>query len=72
MSKAAILIMLVLVILLVGIFGVIGYITNIVRFCGCDFEAPWRTEIIRGVGIFVPPLGAVLGFITIEDGPKTK
>jgi len=48
----------------------VGYILNIVKLCQCDFEAPIKAEIIRGIGIIAPPVGMVAGWCTIEDGPK--
>ena len=44
-----------------------GYITNIVRFCRCDFQEPYKTEVIRGIGIAIPPIGAIVGYVNIED-----
>jgi hypothetical protein len=49
-----------------------GWVRNVVRFCNCDFEAPYKAEVIRGVGIFVVPVGIVAGDVTIEDGPVAK
>jgi len=45
----------------------IGWITNIYKFATADFKAPYKNEILRGVGIPFTPLGAVLGYITIDD-----
>ena len=33
---------------------VASYITNFVKFTNCDFEAPYKCEVIHGVGI-IPP-----------------
>jgi len=41
----------------------VGYIANIVKLSDCDFKAPYKAEIIRGVGIVIPPVGYVVGFI---------
>ena len=49
------------------IFG-IGYIANVVKLLQCDFQAPYKSEVIRGVGIFVPFVGAPAGYLRIEDG----
>jgi len=45
-----------------------GWIMNLVAFCRCDFEAPYKAEAIRGVSVFVPPIGGIVGYINIEDG----
>jgi hypothetical protein len=57
-----------LVFLLCLVIGIGGYVANIVRLCSTDFEAPYKAEVIRGVGVVVPPLGVVLGFVPIADG----
>ena len=58
------------VILLVGM-AVGGYIANIVKLCQCDFDTPLKAEVIRGIGVIVPPVGVVTGWLTIQDG-KTE
>jgi hypothetical protein len=55
--------------LTVFIGGGIGWILNIVAFASSDFEAPYKNEIIRGIGIPVPILGAVIGWFEIDDTP---
>lgn len=59
--------MLILIYLVVLVFGVLGYACNIYQLCHCDFEAPVRAEVIRCIGIVVPPVGAVAGYIRIND-----
>ena len=53
------------VLLLVG-----GWIANLCRFVNCDFEQPLKAEVIRGIGVFVPPVGAIAGYIDIDDTPS--
>ena len=48
-------------------FGFIGWVSNCVWLVKCDFEAPYKAEAIRGIGVFVPPIGAVVGWMHIED-----
>ena len=50
----------------VGLF-VTGWIMNIVKFTNCDFEPVNKTEIVRGVCIFVAPVGAVIGYMDIGE-----
>ncbi len=57
--------------IVVLIFGTVGYIMNIVKLCRSDFEKPIKAEVIRGVGVVVPPVGAIAGYCTIQDSPKT-
>ena len=52
--------------LVIGLL-ILGWFVNIYRFFQCDFDTPLREEVIRGVGIFVPPVGGVIGYIDIED-----
>jgi hypothetical protein len=48
-----------------------GYVMNIVALCKCDFEPSYKAETIRTVGVVIPVVGAVTGYIDIEDGePK--
>jgi hypothetical protein len=46
-----------------------GWVKNIVKFTKCDFEAPYKTEVLRGVGI-IPPIGAVIGWMTFDEEKK--
>lgn len=48
------------------IIGVVGWIFNLVLFLNLNFSAPYRAEVLRGIGV-ATPLGAVIGFININD-----
>ncbi len=50
--------------------SLVGWGMNIHKFASCDFEDPCKAEIIRGIGIPVAPLGAVIGWIHIKDGKE--
>ena len=52
----------VLVVVLVAILGIGGWIANIVKLVGADFVFSGMI-VARVAGIFVPPLGAVMGFL---------
>lgn len=45
----------------------VGWVMNIVAFTKCDFQMPIKAEIVRGIGIGIPPVGAVMGYLDIED-----
>lgn len=45
------------------IAGMGGWIANIVKLAGMHFEPITTILVIRVVGIFVPPVGAVMGFL---------
>jgi len=44
----------------------IGWVKNILKLTKCDFEVPYRTEIVRCVGI-LPPVGAIVGWMDIGE-----
>lgn len=54
------------VIILVVALG-IGWVVNVVKFVKSDFEAPYKSEMLRGVGIFVAPMGSIVGYLNIKD-----
>ena len=43
-----------------------GWVKNIVKLTKCDFEAPYKTEIIRCAGL-IPPVGAIVGWMSIGE-----
>ena len=49
------------------LMGTVGYLMNIGLFMSCDFKEPYKEEAIRGIGVVVPPIGAVTGYVHIED-----
>lgn len=53
----------------ISLLAFIGYIANLEQFLKCDFQKPYRTEIIRGIGV-ISPLGCITGWIKIEDIPQ--
>jgi len=48
--------------IVVALIGVGGWIANIVKLIGMNFEPITGMAVGRVVGVFVPPLGAILGF----------
>ncbi len=44
--------------------GVIGWIKNIIKLSECDFEKPYKAEVIHTVGL-VPVIGAVTGYLNV-------
>lgn len=53
-----------MVVAIVAILGAVGWISNIVKLIGTGFAvASWGgMDVARVVGIFLAPLGAILGF----------
>ena len=43
-----------------------GWVQNVYKLTKCDFETPYKTEVIRVVGI-IPPVGAVVGWMDIGE-----
>lgn len=48
----------------IGALVVAGWVMNLHKFSQCDFEAPYKAEIVYGIGI-LPPVGAVTGWIDV-------
>ena len=55
--------------IVLGIYFVLGfgYVSNIVKLCYCDFASPYKAEVIRVVGIFMPPVGVVVGYLNLGE-----
>ncbi len=51
------------IILAVFFIGALGWGLNIVALAGTDFSPLTGMAVLRCIGIFVAPLGAILGFI---------
>lgn len=50
----------------------IGWGVNIYKLCVADFEAPYKTEIIRGIGIPVFFVGGIVGYMDIGEENESK
>jgi hypothetical protein len=50
-----------LVVAVLIVLGLIGYVQCVIQFIACDFQAPYKAEILYGAGTFLG-LGAVLGW----------
>ena len=55
-----------LIVLMVTIMP-IGYFLNIYKLLQCDFEPSYKSECIRGLGVAVPPMGSIAGYMEFED-----
>ena len=62
---------LIFMILLFGLILAIiyGYCMNVFLLVKCDFEPPYKSEIIRTIGV-VTGLGIIFGYIEIDDTRK--
>jgi len=57
-------------VLFYGVFMLSGLIASgvcVYKFAHCDFKAPYKAEVLYGIGI-VPPIGLVMAWIPINDG----
>ena len=52
--------------LIVFLILLAGWGQSIHKFTKCDFEAPYKCEIVYGVGLF-PPIGMFVGWINIDN-----
>ena len=52
-----------LVFLIVALVGAWGWISNIIKLASMDFGGVTGMLVLRAIGVFVAPLGAVLGFL---------
>ena len=52
-------------VVLVGVLFV-GWGMNIYKLVSADFETPYKTEIVRAIGIF-PLVGGVVGYMDIGE-----
>ena len=52
-----------IIVAVVGIAGAVGWIWNIVKFVHTCCAPIDGMLVVRGIGIFVPPLGAVMGYL---------
>ena len=46
---------------------IFGYFANVYKLAQCDFDTPLKAETIRFIGVFFPPAGVVMGYMSIED-----
>lgn len=56
--------MLILVWAVIIMMGV-GWVKNIFGLTQCDFEEPYKAEIIRIIGIPVAPVGGIVGYMDV-------
>jgi hypothetical protein len=50
--------------IIIPIYMAIGWIKDIEKFSECDFQAPYKCEIIHGLGL-IPPVGMITGWLNV-------
>lgn len=53
-------------VMIIILFGTIGWVMNIVKLSQLNFNAPYKAEVIRVVGVFTP-IGGLTGWMEIKD-----
>ncbi len=56
----------ILVIVSISILGLLGWCMSVIKLVRSDFDAPYKAEIMYGIGTFTGA-GAVIGWFNIED-----
>lgn len=62
--KATVNILAIILLITILAFPFIGWVKNIGKLASCDFQAPYKAEIIHGIGI-VPIVGAFTGWMDL-------
>ena len=60
MKKILLIIALVLVV-------ISGYFQNIYKLTTLDFEPNYKAETVRIIGIVIPPVGLIVGWVTFDE-----
>ena len=53
--------------ILIWLIIIFGWGRNIYKLTKCNFSEPYKTEVIRSVGIVVFPIGAIIGYMDIGE-----
>ena len=48
---------------IIALVGAWGWVVNIIKIVGSDFSQITGMLVMRCIGVFIAPLGAVLGFM---------
>lgn len=44
---------------LIVVLMMVAYVVNFIKFIENDFEAPYKSEIVNGIGVFLPPAASI-------------
>jgi hypothetical protein len=50
--------------LIILLAGGTGWVKNVIKLSDCDFEAPYKAEVIHTIGL-IPPIGAITGYLSL-------
>jgi hypothetical protein len=54
LSKGLLKVQVVIVVLML-----VAYVVNFIKFIENDFEAPYKSEIVNAIGVFLPPAASI-------------
>ena len=55
------------IIILIWLIIIFGWGRNIYKLAQCNFSAPYKTEVIRSVGVIIFPIGGIVGYMNIGE-----
>ena len=53
---------------IIALVIITAWVTNLVKLTDCDFQAPYKCEVIHGVGI-IPPVAVVTAWFSSDKAP---
>ena len=62
----------ILIWLCIVIFVVFCWVKNLIKFMDCDFEAPYKSEIVHGIGVFTVAASVVTCWFPDEEKKVEK
>ena len=48
--------------IIIWLYFIVCWIVNLVKLLNCDFEGPWKEEIIHAIGLIGPAAGITVWF----------
>lgn len=55
-----------LVAFLLVVVVAVGWVKNLIKLTNCDFEAPYKCEVVHALGL-MPPIGAITGWLDVSN-----
>lgn len=54
----------------IWVLCIYGWFANLYKLTQCNFDTPLKAEVIRGIGVVIPPVGIVIGYMDIKDAKE--
>lgn len=51
--------------IIIALLLLLSWPINLIKFISCDFKAPYKAEVIRGIGIPVVPVGILVAYLPL-------